>query len=296
MSPATSSPSRPERAAPAAGRPALRTCLAPAPDFDELEPAPAPVVPRASLTSRVAILSYGVASYAISLGVFAYLAGFVGNLLVPTRLDGPLVGTLGAALGVNLALVALFGLQHSVMARPWFKRGWTKLVPAAAERSTYMVATNLALAALFALWRPMGGMVWTLQHPIARGAAYGLYALGWAVVLASTFLLNHFDLFGLRQVWLFFRGRPYTTLPFGTPGFYRHVRHPLYVGWMLVFWATPTMGLAHLLFAVALTAYMLVAIRYEEPDLIDLHPQYAEYRRRVPMLVPGLVRRPSIDD
>ena len=287
IAPAPSSRSQPGRAG------SLRTCLAPIPDLDgldQLDSVRAPLAARASRASRIGVLTYGVASYAVSLGVFAYLAGFVGNFLVPTRLDGPLVGTLGAALGVNLALVALFGLQHSVMARPGFKRGWTKLVPPAAERSTYMVATNVALAALFALWRPMGGEVWTLQHPIACGVAYGLYALGWAVVLASTFLLNHFDLFGLRQVWLFFRGRPYTTLPFGTPGFYRHVRHPLYVGWMLVFWATPTMGLAHLLFAVALTAYMLVAIRYEEPDLIDLHPQYALYRQRVPMLVPRLVR------
>jgi protein-S-isoprenylcysteine O-methyltransferase Ste14 len=252
---------------------------------------PARSATRASLGSRVAILVYGVVSYTISLGVFAYLAGFVGGFLTPTRLDGPLTGSLGAALAIDLALVVLFALQHSRMARPAFKRGWTRLVPPAAERSTYMVATNVALAVLFALWRPMGGEVWTLHSPIARTAAFGLYGIGWVVVLTSTFLLNHFDLFGLRQVWLHFRGRPYTSLPFRTPGFYRIVRHPLYVGWTLVFWATPTMSLAHLLFAVGLTAYMLVAISYEEPDLIELHPQYVAYRQRVPMLVPRLIGR-----
>jgi len=262
---------------------AARTCFAPAVDV------PAESRP-ASPASRLGVLAYGVASYAVSLAVFAYLAGFIGNLLTPTRLDGPAAGPLGAALAVNLLLVALFAAQHSVMARPAFKRAWTRIVPRPAERSTYMVATNLALLALFAFWRPMGGEVWTLQSPAARAVAYGLYAAGWVVVLTSTFLLDHFDLFGLRQVWLHFRGRPYTTLPFRTPLFYRYVRHPLYVGWMVVFWATPTMTLAHLLFAVALTAYMLVAVGFEEPDLVELHPQYAAYRRRVPMLLPRLRR------
>ncbi|HZL99069.1 MAG TPA: isoprenylcysteine carboxylmethyltransferase family protein, partial [Planctomycetota bacterium] len=227
---------------------------------------------------------------AVSLAVFAYLAGFVGNFAKPTRLDGPAAGPLGAALAVNLALIALFGAQHSAMARPAFKRAWTRIVPAPAERSTYMLATNIVLAALFAFWRPLGGEVWTLEHPVARGVAYGLYAVGWAVVLTATFLLNHFDLFGLRQVWLHFRGRPYTTLPFATPLFYSRVRHPIYLGWMIVFWATPTMTLAHLLFAAGLTVYMLRAIRWEERDLIELHPQYAAHRQRVPMLLPRLGR------
>lgn len=269
---------------------ALRTCLAPAVDASAAIDGSDVTAGRASCISRVAILLYGVASYAISLAVFAYLAGFIGNVLTPTRLDGPAAGPLGVAIAVNLALVALFALQHSVMARPAFKRRWTQLVPAAAERSTYMLATNLVLLPLFLLWRPMGGVVWELHSPVARGVAWALYAAGWAVVLASTFLLNHFDLFGLRQVWLHFRGRPYTTLPFATPLFYRVVRHPLYLGWMLVFFATPTMTVAHLLFAAGMTAYMLVAIRWEERDLIELHPQYAAHRQRVPMLVPMLVR------
>jgi protein-S-isoprenylcysteine O-methyltransferase Ste14 len=172
------------------------------------------------------------------------------------------------------------------MARPAFKRWWTRIVPQAAERSTYVLFSSLALILLFWFWQPMGGKVWELTAPAAVYAMHVIYALGWALLLYSTFLINHFDLFGLRQVWLHATGKPYTQLQFKTPWLYQQVRHPLYVGWLMIFWATPTMTVAHLVFAVMTTAYILVAIQFEERDLIDLHPEYADYRRRVPMLLP----------
>lgn len=242
--------------------------------------------------SRVVVFVYGVVSYAIFFVTFLYAIGFVGNVVVPTTIDGPRDGSVLAAVLIDVALLTLFALQHSVMARPAFKRRWTQLVPEPAERSTYVLFSSLALIALFALWRPIGGVVWDVTHPVGRALLLGVYAIGWATVLVCTFLINHFDLFGLRQVWLHLRGTPYTHLEFGTPGPYRVVRHPLYVGWLLAFWATPTMTVTHLLFAAMTTAYILVAIRLEERDLIDLHgEQYASYRRRVGMLVPRLGRR-----
>ncbi len=192
---------------------------------------------------------------------------------------------------MNLGLLALFSVQHSVMARPAFKSWWTRYVPEPAERSIYVLFSNLALIALFVLWQPMGVTVWRVDNPIGKIALYTAYALGWVLLLGSTFAINHFDLFGLRQVWLHLRGREYTALKFGTPVFYRHVRHPLYVGWFTIFWATPTMTVAHLVFAAATTAYILLAIRWEERDLVASHPEYAEYRRKVPMFIP---RRKSI--
>ena len=240
---------------------------------------------------RIAVFIYGVVAYAMFLGVFLYLAGFVGNLLVPTALDGPAQGPLGVALLVNAALVALFGVQHSVIARPWVKRLLTRHIPVAGERSTYVLMSNLALIVLVWQWRPMGGVIWDVQDPVGRAVLYGLFASGWLIVLVTTFLINHFDLFGLRQVWLYLRGRPYTHLRFVTPGPYRHIRHPLYVGWMTAFWATPTMTAAHLVFAAGLTAYIVIAIVYEERDLVAHHgPDYAEYRRRTPMFIPRLRR------
>jgi protein-S-isoprenylcysteine O-methyltransferase Ste14 len=239
---------------------------------------------------RVLILAYGTASYALGLVTLLYAAGFVGGFATPTRLDGPRQVPLGAALAVDLGLVALFALQHSGMARPAFKRWWARFVPEPAERSTYVLLSSLALMLLFWFWQPVGGVVWSTGDPAGRAALYAAFAAGWLVVLASTFLINHFDLFGLRQVWLYFRGRPYTRLRFATPVLYRVVRHPLYVGWLLVFWATPQMTATHLVFAAALTAYILAAIRWEERDLADAHPEYAAYRRRVPMLIPRLPR------
>jgi methanethiol S-methyltransferase len=235
---------------------------------------------------RVIAFVYGVVSYAIFFVTFLYAAGFVGNLVVPKGLDAEPVGPLSTSLLINLGLLGLFAVQHSVMARPAFKRVWTRIVPQPVERSTYVLASSLALILLFWQWRPLGGVVWDIQVPIARALMHAGFAFGWLLVLATTFLINHFDLFGLRQVWLHLRGRPYQPLPFTMPGPYRLVRHPLYVGWLFAFWATPTMTVTHLLFAVATTAYILIAIRFEERDLVDVHPEYADYRKRVPMLIP----------
>jgi protein-S-isoprenylcysteine O-methyltransferase Ste14 len=235
---------------------------------------------------RIIAFAYGVVSYAIFFATFLYAMGFVGNF-VPQGMDAPPVSPLGTSLLVNLGLLGLFAVQHSVMARPAFKRAWTRIVPEPVERSTYVLASSLALILLFWQWRPLGGVVWDIQNPAGRAVMYAGFAFGWLLVLVTTFLLNHFELFGLRQVWLHLRGRPYTALPFKTPGPYRLIRHPLYVGWFFAFWATPTMTATHLLFAVMTTAYILIAIRLEEHDLVNALPEYAEYRRRVPMLVPG---------
>jgi protein-S-isoprenylcysteine O-methyltransferase Ste14 len=240
---------------------------------------------------RAFVLAYGIACYAVFLAVFLYAIGFIGNFAVPKAIDSPRNVGLGAALAVNLGLLALFAVQHSVMARPAFKRWWTRIVPEPAERSTYVLFSSLALVVLFAYWQPMGGAVWAFESSAGVAAMYVLYAAGWALLLYATFLINHFDLFGLRQVWLFATGRTYTSLRFQAPWLYRQVRHPLYVGWLMIFWATPAMTIAHLVFAVMTTAYILVAIRFEERDLVALHPEYAEYRRRVPMLLPFGGRR-----
>lgn len=235
---------------------------------------------------RIIAFVYGVVAYAVFFVTFLYAAGFVGNLGVPKSLDAAPAGPLGLALLVNLGLLALFAVQHSVMARPAFKRWWTRLVPPPVERSTYVLASSLALLLLFWQWRPLGGVVWDVQDPVGRAVLHAGFAFGWLLVLVSTFLINHFDLFGLRQVWLHLRGRPYQPLVFATPGPYRLVRHPLYLGWLFAFWATPTMTVTHLLFAGATTAYILLAIRFEERDLVAAHPEYADYRARVPMLLP----------
>jgi protein-S-isoprenylcysteine O-methyltransferase Ste14 len=238
---------------------------------------------------RWAVFLYGVGSYVVFLGTFLYALGFVGNFLVPKSMDSVREGPLATALAVNLGLLSLFAVQHSVMARRGFKQRLTRWLPEAAERSTYVLASSLALLLLFAFWRPLGGVVWNVDDPLARAILLGLFAFGWLLVLASTFLINHFDLFGLRQIWLYLRQRPYTALGFRTPGPYRLVRHPLYVGWLFAFWATPTMTTTHLFFAVVTTAYILFAIRLEERDLVSAFgTAYTSYMSRVPMLVPGL--------
>jgi protein-S-isoprenylcysteine O-methyltransferase Ste14 len=241
------------------------------------------------MMGRIAIFAYGVVCYLMFLGVFLYAIGFVGNVIVPKSLDSAPQTSFGVALAINLALLMLFAVQHSVMARPAFKRAWTRFVPKPAERSTYVLFTNAALIVLFAFWQPMGGIVWDVQNPVGRAVLIGMCAFGWLTVLATTFLINHFDLFGLRQVYLHLHGIEYTHLKFRTPGPYRYVRHPLYVGWLFAFWFTPTMSVAHLVFALATTAYILVAIRFEERDLERFHgASYAHYRQTVPMLVPSL--------
>jgi protein-S-isoprenylcysteine O-methyltransferase Ste14 len=242
-----------------------------------------------SLLQRTAVLLYGVVSYAMFFATFCYAAGFVGDFLVPKTMDSTPTNSFGVSLAINACLLGLFAVQHSVMARPAFKRVLTRLVPEAAERSTYVLFSSLALILLFWQWQPMGGIVWQVGNPIGKLLLHAGFGFGWLLVLVATFLINHFDLFGLRQVWKFFRGIPYRPLKFVTPGPYKLVRHPLYVGWLCAFWFTPTMTVAHLVFAIATTAYILIAIQLEERDLVDLHGRdYLEYRKRTPMLVPSL--------
>ena len=239
---------------------------------------------------RISVFIYGVVSYTIFFGSFVYAIGFVGDVGVPKSIDSIPQSPLWMALAINSLLLGAFAVQHSVMARPGFKRWITRFIPKAAERSTYTLASSLLLIALFTFWEPIGGVVWNVEDPIGRAVLYGLFGFGWGLVLVATFLINHFDLFGLRQVWLYLVGKEYTHLKFGTPGFYKWVRHPLYVGWFFAFWATPTMTLAHLVFALLTTGYILIAIQLEERDLLNVHPEYAGYRKRVPMLIPRFKR------
>ena len=244
---------------------------------------------------RIAILAYGGLCYAIFFATFLYLVGFVGNAFVPITVDSGIpAASLGFSLAIDVALIAVFGLQHSVMARPAFKRRWARIVPAAAERSTYVLLSSLALMLQFWAWQPAPNVVWEAESSMARSLLTALFLAGVALVLYSTFLIDHFDLFGLRQVFLYFRGREYSEKRFATPSLYRFVRHPLYVGWFITFWATPTMSVGHLVLALGMTAYMLIAIPYEERDLVRaLGASYQRYRERTPMFVPRLARRPS---
>ena len=238
------------------------------------------------MITRLLFFAYGGLAYLLFLGTFLYAIAFVGGF-APTRLDGTAVAPFWQSLAIDLVLLTTFAVQHSVMARPWFKRWWTRFVPSQIERSTYVLFASLALDLLFWQWRPLGGTVWSVEQPAARALLGALFGFGWLQVLVMTFLIDHFDLFGLRQVWLYLMGRPYTRPHFVTPAPYRIVRHPLYLGFLIAFWATPLMTAAHLVFALATTAYIVLAIQFEEHDLIHEHgAAYKEYRRRVPMLLP----------
>jgi protein-S-isoprenylcysteine O-methyltransferase Ste14 len=243
---------------------------------------------------RLMFFAYGVAAYLVFLVTFLYAIAFVGGFWVPTRLDGPAETPWPSALAIDCALLALFATQHSVMARRWFKQWWTQIVPWTIERSTFVLFASLALLLLFWQWRPLGVEIWSVDHAAGRAVLWTLFGAGWATVLVVTFLINHFDLFGLRQVWLPLVGRPYTRVAFRTPLPYRFVRHPLYFGFLLGFWMTPVMTLAHLVFALATTAYIVLAIQFEERDLVAEYGRaYQTYRAAVPMLVPH--RRPLRD-
>jgi protein-S-isoprenylcysteine O-methyltransferase Ste14 len=238
---------------------------------------------------RWSFFVYGVVSHALFFAVFFYMAGFIANLVVPKTIDRPATETFGFAVVVDLALIALFALQHSVMARPAFKQVWTRIVPEPIERSTYVLISCVVTVLLMWQWRGIDTVIWDVQQPIARGILWGLFAVGWLLVPAASLMINHFDLFGTRQVWLHLKERPYESLPFRTPMLYGRVRHPLYIGWALAFWATPTMTLGHWMFAAAMTLYMGAAAIIEERDL-ERHfgSLYRDYQQRVPMFIPRL--------
>jgi protein-S-isoprenylcysteine O-methyltransferase Ste14 len=241
------------------------------------------------MLKRLAVFVYGLVSYILFFLTFVYAVGFIGNLYVPRSMDSAARMSFWPALIIDASLLLLFAVQHSAMARPAFKEVLTRFIPVAAERSTYVLCSSVLLMLLFAWWQPIGGIVWNVTNPVFRNAINILFGLGFALVFVATLLINHFDLFGLRQVALYLAGKPYTYLEFRTPLFYRYVRHPLYVGWLIAFWATPTMTGAHLLFAVLTSAYILTAIRWEERDLIVVHgSKYQDYQKRVPKLIPSL--------
>ena len=247
------------------------------------------------MLKRLGYFIFGVASYLIFLTTFLYAIAFVGGFAIRNRLDGPLQGALSDAVIIDLLLLLVFATQHSVMARRWFKERWTQIVPWAIERSMYVLCASLALLLLFWQWRPLGGEIWTVAHPLGRVVLWTLFGSGWTIVLCVTFLISHFDLFGLRQVWMPLVGKAYTPVAFRTPLPYRIVRHPLYFGFLLAFWSTPTMTAAHLLFAFGTTAYIIVAIQFEERDLVTEHGHpYERYRLSVPMLLPFIRRRRSL--
>jgi len=237
---------------------------------------------------KLIFLLYGIVSYLVFFATFLYAIGFVGNLVVPKGIDGGPTAPLGQALLINAILLGIFAVQHSVMARQGFKRWWTNIVPKEIERSTYVLISSLLLLLLFWKWEPMGGDIWNVEDQSWSIVLGVIFFLGWGTVLVSTFLINHFDLFGLRQVWLQFQGKPYTNLQFQSKLIYKWVRHPIMFGFMVAFWATPHMTVAHLVFAIATTAYMLLAITmFEEKDLVAFHGDaYREYQKRVSMIIP----------
>jgi protein-S-isoprenylcysteine O-methyltransferase Ste14 len=236
---------------------------------------------------KLMTLLYGTVAYATFFGTFVYAIGFVGNLMVPKSIDSGTEGDFGMSLLINVSMLALFAVQHTIMARPGFKEAWTKVVPKAVERSTFVLFASLILILTFWQWRPMTGVVWQVENSVAQAALLTLQIGGWAVMFLATLMIHHFDLFGLRQVYLYARGERYRDLGFRTPGFYKFVRHPIMLGFLIAFWATPAMTVGHLVFAVTTTAYILVGIQFEERDLMRQHDQrYMAYRQQVPALIP----------
>lgn len=230
---------------------------------------------------------YGVVCYVIFLGSFVYAIGFVGDFGVPKTIDSGASGSIITALIVDLLLLGLFAVQHSVMARKSFKRWWTRYVPWHIERSTYVLLTSLILILLFWQWRPLHTVIWSAPEGWGSALLWGIFGLGWAIVLVSTFMIDHFELFGLRQVWTHLKGEEFSPPSFQTPWLYEYVRHPLMLGFLLAFWAIPTMTLGHLLFALMTTGYILVGIALEERDLLrQFGEQYRQYRKSTPMLFP----------
>jgi methanethiol S-methyltransferase len=241
---------------------------------------------------RLIFFLYGVICYLIFFGTFSYAVGFVSTLLVPKHIDSIPQSPLANALLINAGLLSLFALQHSVMARPAFKRWWTKIVPEPIERSTYVLLSSVCLLLLFWYWQPLGGVIWNVESETLQIVLQSLCLVGFGIVLITTFMINHFDLFGLRQVWLYLNGKKYESLPFRTPLFYKYVRHPLYLGFLIAFWSTPTMTAAHLFFAVMTTGYILTAIQFEENDLVKhFGSRYQDYKRSAPMIIPFLKSR-----
>jgi methanethiol S-methyltransferase len=249
--------------------------------------------PPARRASAVLILGYAAAVYGLFVAVLVYAVGFFAGYAAPKDIDDGVRSGWPLAVAIDVGLLALFAVQHTVMARPGFKRWLTRAVPGPAERATFVLAATLTLALLFWAWRPVGGVIWTLSGP-ASAVLLAVQLAGWGVALGSTFMISHFDLFGLRQAWLHVRGTGYTPPAFTERGLYRRIRHPLMAGFVIVFWAAPVMTAGHLLFATAATGYILAGIWFEERDLVrSLGPAYASYRASVPSLIPGPRRRPS---
>ncbi len=238
---------------------------------------------------RTLVFLYGIISYAIFFVVFLYSIGFVGNLLVPKSVDTGVETPLTQALLINTILLGLFAVQHTIMARQSFKKRLSRMIPKAAERSTFVLVTSLLLAFIFWQWRPISTIVWDVNHPLGAAVLWLLFAIGWVVVLWATFLTNHADLFGLRQVYCYWQNREYHPVPFKKISLYKYVRHPLMLGFIIAFWAIPTMTVGHLLFAILTTGYTILGIWFEERDLVRIHGEnYEQYKKSTPMLIPKI--------